>query len=76
MKSQATRLTRQEAAYWDHWTAKGHVFQPGEKPPLTTQVAPPRRTKRPILVAALAVLVILATLALFGYWFATAAKLI
>jgi hypothetical protein len=76
MKSQATRLTTKEAAYWDFWTGKGYVFKPGEKPPLTTLVAPARPVKRPVLNVVLAVLVISVALSLFGYWFATAAKLI
>lgn len=76
MKSQATRLTPQEMAYWDHWTAKGYTFAPGEKPPMTTLVAPVRRAKRPVLTMVLAMLIIGGALSLFGYWFATAAKLI
>lgn len=76
MKSQATRLTRQEAAYWDHWTAKGHVFQPGEKPPLTTQVAPTKTLKRRLGTVVLATAIIICALSYLGYWFATAAKLI
>lgn len=76
MKSQATRLTKLEAAYWDHWTAKGHTFQPGEKPPLTTQAAPTHTIKRPIRDALLGLVVIVATLSLGAYWLAHAAKLI
>jgi hypothetical protein len=76
MKSQATRLTRKEAAYWDFWTANGYLFEPGEKPPLTTHVAPVRKPKRPIRTVLLALAIIVCALSYLGYWFATAAKLI
>lgn len=76
MKTQATRLTRKEARFWDHWTAKGHHFQPGEKPPLTTQVAPTHTIKRPIRDALLALTIIVGIFCLIAWWIAHAAKLI
>lgn len=76
MKSQATRLTRLEAAYWDFWTANGYRFEPGEKPPLTTRVAPRRPRKNKLAIFVLALLIIAFTLSLGGYWLASAAKLI
>jgi hypothetical protein len=76
MKAQATRLTTQEAAYWDHWTAQGHTFQPGEKPPMTTLVAPTRTIQRPIRDALLGLAIIVGVLGLVGLWFAHAAKLL
>lgn len=76
MKSQATRLTRKEAAYWDFWTAQGYRFQPGEKPPLTTLVAPRRPSKRKAAELVLGLAIIAGALSLGGYWLAHAAKLI
>lgn len=76
MKSQATRLTKQEAFFWDHWTAKGHQFKPGEKPPLTTTVSPTQLIKRPILDALLGLAIIVAVIAGLAFWIAKAAKLI
>lgn len=76
MKTQATRLTRKEARYWDHWTAKGHRFQPGEKPPLTTLIAPTQTIKHPIRDALLGLVIIVGTLGMVALWVARAAKLI
>lgn len=76
MKSQATRLTKQEAFFWDHWTSKGHQFQPGEKPPLTLKVAPTRAIKHPIRDALLGLGIIVGVLALAGLWIAHGANLI
>lgn len=76
MKTQATRLTRKEARFWDHWTAKGHRFQPGEKPPLTTLIAPTNTIKHPVRDALLGLVIIVGILSLIAWWIAHAAKLI
>jgi hypothetical protein len=76
MKSQATRLTRQEAAYWDHWTDQGHTFQPGEKPPLSTLTAPANIIRHPIRDAVLGLLIIVGVLGAGAYWLARAANLL
>lgn len=76
MKTQATRLTRREQSYWDFWTAQGYRFEPGEKPPLTTLVAPRRMRPRQTGEILLGLAIIVGALSLGGYWFARAAKLI
>lgn len=75
MKSQATRLTPAEMENWDHWSALGYRFKPGEKPPMSKVTPPSVATKRPIVDAALGLLIIIKALALIGFWMYTAADM-
>lgn len=57
-KTQATRCTKKELAYADHWKSKGFFFRPGDKIPMNTTTPPGFETNHPILSAILGGLIL------------------
>lgn len=75
-RGQAIRCTRKELAYLAHWRSKGFMLRINDQIPLNTVTPPSFATRRPVLNIVLAALIIASALSLFGFWFATAAKLV
>lgn len=75
MRLQAKRCTRKELAYLSHWRRAGFVI--GVNDPIPCTVTPPSlATRRPALDAMLGGLIVLAALAMVGFWIAKAALII
>jgi hypothetical protein len=67
-QSQATRLTKEQCAMFDHWTCKGHKFRAGEIPPKSTQTPPSLATRCPVIDALIGLFVIVFVMLLLGLW--------
>lgn len=75
-KPQAVRCTRKERAYLSYWRSRGFKIGVNERIPLSTLTPPSLATRRPVLDALIGAGTVLITLAMIGYWIASAAKII